>query len=399
MTDDGAAFDPDDLDFTRDERVTEIDDGRYVVSAGDGPPRVPPDEDSLTDLLNEVTDAEGAVAEVAADAAADAATADAAADAATADAAADAAASESSSTAAGPDAGDAGERNSGTRPRDAVTSQDVSRWLATSFAEDGFAYGFDATLSVDDEVVRHRMVSNDVTAAFETLLTWFTRHAASEAPPDEALGILVAAAELPVQYPPGTLERYLDRHDLSPEDSIGELLRVAEAHGGLRIDTGDGSATAADVTDEDVDADTNAGADATAGHDERAAGQDTAGDGDRSRGDRSRNGPARAGDRVDDRTHGVDEASTRSADGSTGSDDRVPGFDGTPGTSSRTGEAESGTSPSADPDADPHTDPTADRQTDTDAESKVTPDDGTDDNGTEDGGSWNWVGSDVDTAE
>ncbi|WP_280538148.1 hypothetical protein [Halopenitus sp. POP-27] len=362
MTDDGSAFTPDDLDFTRDERVTEIDDGRYVVSAGEGPPRVPENEESLADLLGDAADGETSP---------------------DADAARD--------DAAGATTTDATERD---QSRDVVTSQDVSRWLATSFSEDGFAYGFDATLSVDDEVVRHRMVSNDVTAAFETLLTWFTRHAASEAPPDEALGILVAAAELPVQYPPGTLERYLDRHDLSPEDSIGELLRVAEAHGGLRIDTGDGSAAAADVTDEDADPGTNTGTDANAERDETATSRHTAGDGDRSRGDRSRNGPAHAGDRVDDRTHGVDEASTRSADGSTGSDDRVPGFDGTPGTSSRTGEAESGSSPSADPDADPHTDPTADRQTDTDAESKVTPDDGT-----EDGGSWNWVGSDIDTAE
>lgn len=183
MSDDGSAFDPDDLDFSDDERVREIDESRYVVSAGDGAPNPPPDHE---------TDESDA---------------------------------------------DAGAEASG-QSSDPVTAEDVSRWLTASFRDDGFTYGFDATLSVGDDVVRHRMVSNDVTTTFDTLLTWFSRNVGETTPPAEVLGILFAASNTPVQYPPGTLKRYVADHDLSPDDSIADLLEVAEAHGGLRIDDG-----------------------------------------------------------------------------------------------------------------------------------------------------------------
>lgn len=197
MSDDGSAFDPDDLDFSDDERVREIDDGRYVVSASDSAPNPPPDRE--TDDSSGGADAN---------------------DAADADAT----------------AADTGAPSGG-----AITAEHVSRWLTASFRDDGFTYGFDATLSVGDDVVRHRMVSNDVTTTFDTLLTWFSRNVGETTPPAEVLGILFAASEQPVQYPPGTLERYVADHDLSPDDSIGDLLEVAEAHGGLRIDAGSAS--------------------------------------------------------------------------------------------------------------------------------------------------------------
>lgn len=193
MSDDGSAFDPDDLDFSDDERVREIDESRYVVSAGDGAPN-PPSSDETTD----------------------------------ADASDDA---DATSTA----------DESGGSSGDGVRAEDVSRWLTASFRDDGFTYGFDATLSVGDDVVRHRMVSNDVTTTFDTLLTWFSRNVGETTPPAEVLGILFAASNTPVQYPPGTLERYVADHDLSPDDSIADLLEVAEAHGGLRIDAGSAS--------------------------------------------------------------------------------------------------------------------------------------------------------------
>lgn len=190
MSDDGSAFDPDDLDFSDDERVREIDESRYVVSANDGPPNPPPNSEA--------------------------------------------------------DESDAQDGEEATAPRDehggsnggSVTADDVSRWLTASFRDDGFTYGFDATLSLGDDVVRHRMVSNDVTTTFDTLVTWFTRNVGKTTPPSEVLGILLAASSTPIQYPPGTLERYVEEHDLSPDDSIGDLLEVAEAHGGLRIDAG-----------------------------------------------------------------------------------------------------------------------------------------------------------------
>lgn len=176
MTRDQGAMDPDDLDFTDDERVLQIDDDRYVVS-GDGAPRAHESNDE----------------EVAAPA------------------------------------------ESIDRPADGLTQTEVSRWLAASFDGTGFTYGFDATLAVEDDVTRHRLVSNDLPTTFETLLAWFVRNATTDSTTEEALGILLTASDLSVQYPPGTLERVLEQSDLTREDTIGELLRAVDAEG-VRID-------------------------------------------------------------------------------------------------------------------------------------------------------------------
>ncbi|MFC6615156.1 hypothetical protein ACFQAS_09365 [Halopenitus salinus] len=265
MSDDGPAFDPDDLDFTDDERVEEIDDGRYVVSAGSGPPRVPSDAERLAELLGESTESEQAerTAETESEQA-DRTTETDTDTGGSADSRTDTGRGRGPTSRIGTRSSDAGtsspqEPESGTPKRSRsrserrpISSRDVSRWLAASFEDDGFEFGFDATLSVGDEVVRHRMVSGDVSATFETLLTWFTRNAAGEAPIDEALGILIAASETPVQFPRGTLDRYVERHGLTREDSIGDLLAVAEAHGGLRIETSsDGES---DESDDGADA-------------------------------------------------------------------------------------------------------------------------------------------------
>lgn len=180
MTRDQGAMDPDDLDFTDDERVLQIDEDRYVVS-GDGPPQP-----------------------------------------------------------RGLDVGDGSNDGSPPRstdsPPDAVTQADVSRWLAASFEATGFTYGFDATLAVENEVVRHRLVSNDLPTTFETLVSWFVRNSTTNATPEEALGILLSASELPVRYPPGTLARVVESADLGPEDTIRELLEALDGtDAGVRI--------------------------------------------------------------------------------------------------------------------------------------------------------------------
>ncbi|MWV63677.1 hypothetical protein GRS48_02390 [Halorubrum sp. JWXQ-INN 858] len=192
--------DPDDLDFTDDERVAEIDEGRYVVGTG-GPPNVAasrsdpgPDDDSGFQAPAEQKRA---------------------------------AERDPTSDAIGGDpAGGSAE----------VDRRAVSRWLATSFDGDGFAYGFDATLHTEGDTTRHRMVSNDVTATFDTLVSWFANNAGSDASPSEALGLLLVASDTPVDLPPVAITRFAAREGLSADDSIGDLVRAAEEAGGLRIE-------------------------------------------------------------------------------------------------------------------------------------------------------------------
>lgn len=173
---DGPVLDPAELDITEDERVEQLDDGRYVISAGDSAPKVPTREET--------------------------------------------------------------ESSPAPRPREppAVDGRAVSRWLAESFENDGFTHGFDATVKVDGTVNRHRMVSNEVTATFETLVLWYARQVAGSTPPEEALGLLLAESDIPVQYPTPCLRRLLGTLDLTPQDSVADLLAAVEAEGGFTVE-------------------------------------------------------------------------------------------------------------------------------------------------------------------
>lgn len=176
MTRDKGAIDPDDLDFTDDERVVQIDEDRYVIS-GDGPPRL---QDPTTD------------------------------------------ATISPESSGSPPA---------DTPKDALTQAEVSKWLAASFQDTGFTYGFDATMAVDNEVTRHRLVSNDLPITFETLLTWFVRNATTDSTTEEALGILLVASGMSVQYPPHTLKQLVEEVGLEPTDTIATLLEAVDEDG------------------------------------------------------------------------------------------------------------------------------------------------------------------------
>lgn len=118
-----------------------------------------------------------------------------------------------------------------------VDAKAVSKWLAESMADNGFAYGFDATLKFDGSVVRHRMVSNDVVTTFETLMLWYARQVGGDTPVEETLGILLAESEMPIQYPTKSLKGMLNKYDLSTDDSIADLVDAVNDAGGLSLST------------------------------------------------------------------------------------------------------------------------------------------------------------------
>lgn len=112
----------------------------------------------------------------------------------------------------------------------------MSRWLASSFDDDGFTYGIDATLHVDGDTTRQRMVSNDVTATFDSLVSWFASNAGPSSPTPEALGLLLVASETTVDVPPVAIKRFAASQGLTASDSIGDLVRAAEEANGFRIE-------------------------------------------------------------------------------------------------------------------------------------------------------------------
>ncbi len=259
---DAMPADPDELDFTDDESVVEIGEGRYVVGTNGRPNvrrsrgqrRAPPEDDSGFTAADPANPDERRPA-----------------------------GDDPRASAAGPGVGERGRpanerasrggaaggqpggeqaagrgraggqpgggqpppnaaRGGGAQRSEAgaggngVDRQAVSRWLANSFDGDGFDYGIDATLHANGDTTRQRMVSNDVTATFDTLVSWFASNAGPSSPTPEAIGLLLAASETTVDLPPVMIKRFAASQGLSASDSIGDLVRAAEEEGGFRLE-------------------------------------------------------------------------------------------------------------------------------------------------------------------
>ena len=237
---DATPADPEELDFTDDENVVEIGQGRYVVGTngrpnvgrGRGERRAQIEDDSGFTTADPANPDERRPA-----------------------------GDDPRASAAGPGVGERGQseggrasgagspgggllppnaqgqhRNQAVLGGNAVDRQAVSRWLANSFEGDGFAYGIDATLHANGDTTRQRTVSNDVTATFDTLISWFASNAGPSSPTPEAIGLLLAASETTVDIPPVMIKRFAASQGLSASDSIGDLVRAAEEEGGFRIE-------------------------------------------------------------------------------------------------------------------------------------------------------------------
>ncbi|SDF68799.1 hypothetical protein SAMN04488067_10737 [Halorubrum xinjiangense] len=241
---DAPPADPDELDFTDDENVVEIEEGRYVVgtngrpnvgrSRGGGRERPPDDASGFTAAEPANADERRPAGDDPRASAAGPGVGDR--DRRQTDRQGGAG---GRGQARGAGQGDAGSSPGGRQPptgADAVDRQAVSRWLATSFDGDGFDYGIDATLHANGDTTRQRMVSNDVTATFDTLISWFASNAGPSSPTPEAIGLLLAASETTVDIPPVMIKRFAASQGLSASDSIGDLVRAAEDAGGFRID-------------------------------------------------------------------------------------------------------------------------------------------------------------------
>ncbi|AZH25305.1 DUF7500 family protein [Haloplanus aerogenes] len=173
----GKVLTEEELDLTRHDNVSELDDGRYVVSTGGST------SDEATEAREQAREARDALDPVSDDA----------------------------------DAED-------DEPQ--ISEMDVNAWLEDHFREIDAQYGFHATAKFDDGVSRHQVVSNDVVTSFESLLIWYAQHVGGGTPVEDVLGILLAESSVSVRYPVRTLAGLLKRYDLDRDDSIGDLLEA-----------------------------------------------------------------------------------------------------------------------------------------------------------------------------
>lgn len=89
-------------------------------------------------------------------------------------------------------------------------------------------YGVDIEARIDGRQANYRTQSDDIVTVFSELVRWYAMQVDSDLPPDRVLRILVAESELPIGPRP-TVETALDRHELTPEDPITDLLAALES--------------------------------------------------------------------------------------------------------------------------------------------------------------------------
>ncbi|WP_276273842.1 DUF7500 family protein [Haloarcula litorea] len=175
--DEGKILSPEELDIAEDEHVTEIDEGRYVVSS---------DARTDDDYGNQVS-------------------------------------SEPQQPAPDPE------------PAREFSDADVHEWLAERMADSSTRYGFDVTAKFDGEVDQQQLGSNDIVTVFESFMLWYGRQLDGDTPVEDVLGILLSESNVPVKYPPGNVKSLARSLGLSPDDSIAELVAAVEERDGAEF--------------------------------------------------------------------------------------------------------------------------------------------------------------------
>lgn len=176
---DGKILSPEELELKDDEHVTQIDEGRYVVS-----PDVRDDDDSY----------------------------------------------------GGQPSMPEPEPESESVPQTSeFTDATVHEWLAEQMADSNARYGFDVTAKFDGEVDQQRLTSNDIVTVFETLMLWYGRQMDGSTDVQDVLGILLSESNVPVKYPPGSIKALARSAGLSPDDTIADLVDAVEDRDGARL--------------------------------------------------------------------------------------------------------------------------------------------------------------------
>jgi hypothetical protein len=190
----GPILTPDELDIAEDEHVTELDEGRYVVSP-----------EARLGQHSEEQNRERAQSSQDPDR------------------------QEEPETQSQPPQSSAS--NEGRQAAAPIDDERVHAWLRESFADSSSRYGFDVTATFDGSVSQRRMASNDVVTIFESLMLWYAQQVNSDTPVEEILGILLMESNVPIRYPPESLRSLLRSTDLEPDDTVADLLAVVDDDG------------------------------------------------------------------------------------------------------------------------------------------------------------------------
>ena len=115
------------------------------------------------------------------------------------------------------------------------TDGNVHEWLADQMAESNARYGFDVTAKFDGEVDQQKLASNDIVTVFESFMLWYGRQMDGSTDVGDVLGILLSESNVPVTYPPGTIKSLAQSSGLSPDDTIADLVEAVERQDGAQF--------------------------------------------------------------------------------------------------------------------------------------------------------------------
>jgi hypothetical protein len=102
-------------------------------------------------------------------------------------------------------------------------------------ADSNARYGFDVTAKFDGDVDQQQLASNDIVTVFESFMLWYGRQMDGSTPVEEVLGILLSESNVPVRYPPAVIKQLVRSTQLTPDDSIADLLQAVEDADGAEL--------------------------------------------------------------------------------------------------------------------------------------------------------------------
>ena len=201
----GPILSPDELDITDNEHVRQLDEGRFVVSPNADSPMEPREQESQPTPSEPESEPEPEP-------------------------------ESEPQTEPVRKSAPASEQDPQPRTEPQDLSQDaVHDWLRGSFEDNPSRYGFDVTASFEGNVSQRRMASNDVVTVFESLMLWYAQQVDNNTPVEEILGILLMEANVPVRYPPESVQQLVKSAGLGPDDSIADLLAAIRDEDGLQL--------------------------------------------------------------------------------------------------------------------------------------------------------------------
>lgn len=218
--DEGTILTPNELDITESEYVEEIDEGRFVVSPDARTGGDTPAGDEAGQRGNPPSGGAGGRGT---------------------------ARSGNGQTGnqppAGGNAGRGGQgnrRQQNTQPsaqggRGQLSEEDVRRWLRQKYERSNSKYAFDVTAQFDGTVSQRRLASNDLITVFESLMLWYGQQVDSNMPVEEVLGILLMESNVPIRYPPESVETLIKSTGLGPDDTIADLLEAVQDDDGVKL--------------------------------------------------------------------------------------------------------------------------------------------------------------------